>query len=55
MSFFILLDQSRFEVYFVQEKYYYSCLLSGTTGSINLLPAFHPKPVLISVDEMGLL
>jgi hypothetical protein len=24
-------------------------------GLVNLLPAFHPKPMLISVGEMGLL
>jgi hypothetical protein len=27
----------------------------GAIGLVNLLPAFHPEPVLISVDEMGLL
>jgi hypothetical protein len=26
----------------------------GAIGLVNLLPAFHPKPVLVSVDEMGL-
>jgi hypothetical protein len=25
------------------------------TGLVNLLSAFHPKPVLVSVNEMGLL
>jgi hypothetical protein len=27
----------------------------GAIGLVNLLPAFHPKPVLVSVNEMGLL
>jgi hypothetical protein len=27
----------------------------GAIGLVNILPAFHPKPVLISVDEVGLL
>jgi hypothetical protein len=26
----------------------------GAIGLVNLLPAFHPKPVLLSVYEMGL-
>jgi hypothetical protein len=55
VSFFISFDQSRFEVYFVQDKYYYLCLFSGTIGLENIPPAFHSQPVLISVDEVGLL
>jgi hypothetical protein len=55
MSFFILFDECRFEVSFVRDKYCYSCLFSGAIGMVNILPAFHPKPVLFSVDEMGLL
>jgi hypothetical protein len=51
MSFFILFDQCKVEVYFVQDKYCYSCLFLGAIGLVNLLQAFHPKPVLISVDE----
>jgi hypothetical protein len=47
-------DQCKFEVYFVQGKYCYSCLFWGAIGLVNL-PAFHPKPVLVSVNEMGLL
>jgi hypothetical protein len=27
----------------------------GSIGLVNVLPAFHPKPVPVSVDEMGLL
>jgi hypothetical protein len=27
----------------------------GAIGLVNLLPAFHPNPMLISIDEMGLL
>jgi hypothetical protein len=54
MSFFISIDQCRFEVYFLQDKYCYSCLFSGAIGLVNLLPAFHPKPMLISIDEIGL-
>jgi hypothetical protein len=27
----------------------------GAIGLVNLLPAFHPKPVLVSVNEMGFL
>jgi hypothetical protein len=27
----------------------------GTIGLVNLLPAFHPKPMVIFVSEMGLL
>jgi hypothetical protein len=30
-------------------------LFSGAIGLVNLLPPFHPKPMLISVGEMGLL
>jgi hypothetical protein len=48
-------DQCKFEVYFVQGKYCYSCLFSGAIVLVNLLPAFHPKPVLVFVDGMGLL
>jgi hypothetical protein len=33
----------------------YSCLFSGAIGLVNLLPAFQPKPVFISINEMGLL
>jgi hypothetical protein len=39
----------------------YECLKStpacflGAIGLVNLLPAFHPKPMLISVGEMGFL
>jgi hypothetical protein len=36
-----------FEVYFVRDKYCYSCLFSGAIGLVNLLPAFHPKPMLM--------
>jgi hypothetical protein len=36
-------------------KYCYPCLFSETIGLVNLLPAFHSQPVLISIDEMGLL
>jgi hypothetical protein len=31
-----------------------ACFL-GATGLVNLLPAFHPKPMIISVSEMSLL
>jgi hypothetical protein len=27
----------------------------GAIGLVNLLPAFHPKPMFVSVNEMGLL
>jgi hypothetical protein len=30
-------------------------LFSGAIGFVNLLPAFHPKPVFLSVNKMGLL
>jgi hypothetical protein len=40
------------EVYFVQDKYCYSCLFSGVIDMVNILPAIHCKPVLISVNEM---
>jgi hypothetical protein len=43
------------EVYFVQDKYGYPCLFSGTIGLVNLLLAFHSQPVLVSVNEIGLL
>jgi hypothetical protein len=33
----------------------YFCLFSGTIGLLNLLPAFHRKPVLVSVNDMRLL
>jgi hypothetical protein len=39
MSVFISFDQCRFEVYFVRDKYCYSCLFSGAIGLVNLLPA----------------
>jgi hypothetical protein len=52
MPFFILFDQCESEVYFVRDKYCYSCLFSGANGLVNLFPAFHPKPVLVSVNEM---
>jgi hypothetical protein len=55
MSYFISFDQCRFEVYFVRDKYCFSCLFSGAIGLVNLLPAFYPKPMLISVGEVGLL
>jgi hypothetical protein len=57
MSFFISFDQCRFEVYFARDKHCYSCLFSGGMGIalVKLLPAFHPKPVLVSVDDMCLL
>jgi hypothetical protein len=55
MFFFISFYQCMFEVYFVRDKYCNSCLFSGAIGLVNLLPAFHPKPMLISVAEMGLL
>jgi hypothetical protein len=40
--------------YFVLDKYCFSCLFSGAIGLVKLLPASHPKPVLVSVDELGL-
>jgi hypothetical protein len=33
----------------------YPCLFSGAIGLVNLLLAFHPQPVLVSVNEIGLL
>jgi hypothetical protein len=42
-----------FEVYFVQVKYCYPCLFSGTIGLVDLLPAFHSQSVFISVNEVG--
>jgi hypothetical protein len=51
---YLLFDQCKFEVYFVQHKYCYSWLFSGAIGFVNLLPAFHPTPVLVSVIVMGL-
>jgi hypothetical protein len=54
VSFFISFDQYKFEVYFVWYKYCYSCLYLGAIGLVNL-PAFHPKPVFISVNKMSLL
>jgi hypothetical protein len=41
--------------YFVQYKYCYSCLLSGAIGLVNLLSAFHPMLMFISVSTIGLL
>jgi hypothetical protein len=35
--------------------YCYSCLPLGVIGLLNLLPDFHPKPVLVSVNELGLM
>jgi hypothetical protein len=55
MSFFFSFDQCKFEVYFVRDKYCYSCLFSGAIGLVNLVPAFHPKHMLISLGEVGLL
>jgi hypothetical protein len=53
--FFFSFDQWKFEVYFVWDKYCYYCLFSGAVGLVNLLPVFHPKPVLVSANEIGLL
>jgi uncharacterized membrane protein len=50
VSFFIFFDQWKFDVYFIQDKYCYPCLFTGAIGLVNLLPAFFPQPVLISVD-----
>jgi hypothetical protein len=55
MSFFILFDQCKFEVYFVRYNYCYFCLFSGAIGLVNLLPAFHTQLVFISVNKMDLL
>jgi hypothetical protein len=55
VSFFISFGQHWFEVYFVQDKYCYACLFSKAIVLGNLLAAFHPKPVLVSVDEVGIL
>jgi hypothetical protein len=55
VSFFISFDQCKFDIYFVRDKYGYPGLFSGATGMVNLLLAFHPQPVLVSVDDMGLL
>jgi hypothetical protein len=52
--FLISFDQRKFEVYFVWDKYFYSCLFSGTIGLVNL-PGFHHKPVFISVNKICLL
>jgi hypothetical protein len=49
------IDQCKFEVYFFWYKYCYFCLFSGDLGLVNLLPSFHPKSVLISVNKMDLL
>jgi hypothetical protein len=51
---FILFDQCKFEVYFVWDKYCYFCLFSRAIDLVNL-PDFHPKPVFVSVNEVGLL
>jgi hypothetical protein len=32
-----------------------SACFRGAIGLVTLLPAFHPKPMLISIHEMGLL
>jgi hypothetical protein len=32
-----------------------SACFGGVIGLVNLLPAFHPKPMFVSVNEMGLL
>jgi hypothetical protein len=54
VSFFVLFDQCKFEVYFVWYKYCYLYLFWGATGLVELL-AFHLKPVFISVNKMELL
>jgi hypothetical protein len=46
---------SSFEKVMFSSVAHYSRLFSGAVGLVNLLPAFHPKPVLVSVVEMGLL
>jgi hypothetical protein len=51
MSFFISFHQCKFEIYFVRCKYCYSCLFSRAIDLVNLLPAFHHKPVFVSVNE----
>jgi hypothetical protein len=55
VSFFISFDKWKFEVYFVWYKHCYSCLFWGAIDLVNLLSAFHPKPVFISVNKVGLL
>jgi hypothetical protein len=45
-------SSSKLKSTFVQDKYCYSCLFWGAIGLVNLLPAFQPKPVLVSVNEM---
>jgi hypothetical protein len=39
----------------LSEISFYPYLFSGTICFVNLLPDFHSHPVLISVDEVGLL
>jgi hypothetical protein len=55
LSFFVSFDPYNFDISYIRYKYFYSCLFSGGIGSVNLLPAFHPKSVFISVNKMGLL
>jgi hypothetical protein len=45
----------KFEVYFIWDRYCYPCLFTGTTGLVGLLSAFPSQPVLVSVNEVGLL
>jgi hypothetical protein len=55
MSSFVLFDQCKFEIYFVWYKYCYFCLFSGAISLVNHLSVFHPKPLFISVNNVGLL
>jgi hypothetical protein len=48
MSFFILFDQCKFEVYF--EINIATPAVFMAIGLVNLLSAFHPKPVFVSVN-----
>jgi hypothetical protein len=52
VSVFISFDQCKFEVYFSEVSIATPACFGGAIGLVNL-PAFHPKPVLVSVSEMG--
>jgi hypothetical protein len=55
MSFFISFDQCRFEVYFVRDKYCYSCLFLGAIGLVNLNRIFSKKEIQIAKKHMKML
>jgi hypothetical protein len=52
--FFLSFDQCKFEIYFFLDKLLLLPVFRAI-GLVNILLAFHPKPLLVSINEMDLL